>query len=74
MATLIADQGYELVTPTSMYALAAAGVLVGLLVGLGVLRCVLTRLKREELSRRELTLTLTLTLTLKREELSRREG
>jgi len=52
MATLIADQGYELVTPTSMYALAAAGVLVGLLVGLGVLRCVLNRLKRDELSRR----------------------
>ena len=55
VAALLADQGLEAVTPRSLYLLVGLGVLVGMAIGLCVLRLVLLHLKREELRRRGYT-------------------
>ena len=51
----LADQGLEAMSMRSLYLLVGLGVLVGMGLGLAVLRVVLLRLRREELKRRGYT-------------------
>lgn len=55
LLSVLADQGYVPVTSTSMYMLVAFGVVIGVSIGLVILRTVLQRLKSEELRRRGYT-------------------
>ena len=52
---LLEEQGLEAVAPTTLYIMVGVSLAGGLAVGLVILRCVLQRLKREELARRGYT-------------------
>lgn len=55
LATILAERGYVLETPVTLYVTVGAGVLVGVIIGLLVLRFTLQRLKKDEQKRRGYT-------------------
>eukprot|EP00322_Chrysochromulina_rotalis_P005813 CAMPEP_0115844272 /NCGR_PEP_ID=MMETSP0287-20121206/8746_1 /TAXON_ID=412157 /ORGANISM="Chrysochromulina rotalis, Strain UIO044" /LENGTH=512 /DNA_ID=CAMNT_0003297999 /DNA_START=72 /DNA_END=1610 /DNA_ORIENTATION=+ len=55
LVSLLADQGYEAVTPASLYLLVGGGVFMGIFIGLAILRVVLLKIRRDEEKRRGYT-------------------